>query len=72
MHKNLGYVLFRLGLVDDAIESFRSAIAIEPDFAEAHGNLGFAYAKKGWSEAAMKELSIERQLEGQAQGAAKP
>jgi Flp pilus assembly protein TadD len=62
-HKNLGFVLYRMGLVDEAIAAFRRAIALQPDFAEAHGNLAIAYGKKGWTEEAMREMQVQRQLE---------
>lgn len=62
IRKNLGYVLYRLGLVDEAIEEFQAAIALDPGYAEAHGNLGFAYGKKGLVEEAAREFSLEREL----------
>ncbi len=64
VRKNLGYVLYRLGLVDEAIAELEAAVALEPDWAEAHGNLGIAYGRKGRMEEAMRELSLERQLRG--------
>ena len=55
-------MLYRLGRVDEAIAALREAIDLEPDYAEAHGNLAVAYGKKGWTAEAMREMSLELQL----------
>jgi tetratricopeptide (TPR) repeat protein len=39
-HKNLGDARIARGQRDAAIECYRKALAIEPDYAEAHNNLG--------------------------------
>jgi len=44
---NLGVVLFRQGEVGSAVTHYRAALAIKPDFAEAHNNLGVALAQQG-------------------------
>ncbi len=64
VRKNLGYVLYRLGLLDEAIAELEAAVALEPDYAEAHGNLGIAYGRRGRSADAMRELRLEQQLRG--------
>jgi len=66
VRKNLGYVFYRLGLLDEAVDELRAAIALEPGYAEAHGNLAIVYGKKGAFEAAAKEFSLERELRGRA------
>jgi Flp pilus assembly protein TadD len=66
--KNLGYVLYRLGRVDEAIAAFEEAIALWPGYAEAHGNLAIAYGKKGRIEEAMREMRIERELSSASRG----
>ncbi len=38
-HNNLGIPLKALGRADDAVASYRKALAIKPDYAEAHNNL---------------------------------
>jgi len=38
-HNNLGFTLKAQGKLDEAVVSFRQAIALKPDFAEAHNNL---------------------------------
>jgi tetratricopeptide (TPR) repeat protein len=48
----VGYCYGKLGRSQDAIESFKQAIRIKPDYAEAHNNLGVAYGELGrWQEA---------------------
>jgi Flp pilus assembly protein TadD len=41
-HNNLGYVLAAQGRTDEAIEQYRQALKIYPDYAEAENNLGTA------------------------------
>ena len=41
---NLGIAYVNSGLDKEAIESYRQVIRINPDDAEAHYNLGIAYA----------------------------
>jgi tetratricopeptide (TPR) repeat protein len=43
-HLNLGNALARLGRLDEARASYGRALAIRPDFAEAHQNLGMVLA----------------------------
>jgi tetratricopeptide (TPR) repeat protein len=51
-HYNLGVAYGELGRYQDAVEAFKQAIRIKPDYAEAHCNLGVAYGKLGrWQEA---------------------
>ena len=40
MHANLGTVLREVGRLDEAFNSYQSALTIKPDFAEAHNNFG--------------------------------
>ena len=44
---NLGVVIFHQGEVGSAVTHYRGALAIKPDFAEAHNNLGVALAQQG-------------------------
>ncbi|HLL15446.1 MAG TPA: tetratricopeptide repeat protein [Pyrinomonadaceae bacterium] len=44
-HYNLGLSLAALGKQQEAINSFKEAIRIKPDYWEAHYNLGVAYSK---------------------------
>jgi tetratricopeptide (TPR) repeat protein len=51
-HNNLGIVYSRLGRYQDAIEAYKQAIRIKPDYAEAYYNLGNACSNLGrWQEA---------------------
>ena len=49
-----GVSLANLGLLDEAIETFKEAIRINPEYAEAHNNLGIALAKNGQIDEAIK------------------
>lgn len=44
---NLGGIYYQLGLYDDAIRLFNSAVQLKPDLANAHYNLGHAFEAKG-------------------------
>ncbi|MGH8048363.1 MAG: tetratricopeptide repeat protein, partial [Chthoniobacterales bacterium] len=50
---NLGTVLLYKGHPDEAIASYDSAIALKPDYAEAHYNAGIALSQKGDTSAAI-------------------
>lgn len=44
---NLGAALMRSGLLTQAIEQFETALAIKPDFGDAHYNLGLSLSRQG-------------------------
>ncbi len=46
-HYNLGLAYFRQGRIDDAIEGYKAAIRLKPDYDEAYNNLGLAYVRQG-------------------------
>jgi len=52
-HYNLGVVLARNGNLDKAIEQYRAALNLKPDYAEAYYNLGNALVRKGDAEDAI-------------------
>jgi tetratricopeptide (TPR) repeat protein len=55
-HCNLGRALCaRPGLMPQAIEEFQAALQIDPDYSEAHVNLGSAWATRGKFGPAMAE-----------------
>jgi putative glycosyltransferase (TIGR04372 family) len=56
LHYNLGYALQKLGKLDEAILSFRQAIALKADFANAHRDLGQSLHALGEIEAATNAL----------------
>jgi tetratricopeptide (TPR) repeat protein len=54
-HYNLGSILQSQGYVDEAIDSYHRALALRPDYAEAHNNLALLMLLKGdyqrgWTE----------------------
>ena len=46
-HFNLGNTLSSLGRIEDGIASYRQAVALRPDYADAINNLGAAYRTRG-------------------------
>ena len=46
-YNNLGVTYDKLGRHQEAMESYKQAIRIKPDYADAHFNLGNAYGKHG-------------------------
>jgi tetratricopeptide (TPR) repeat protein len=61
--RNLGTCFFYKNLIDQAIEQYRLAVMAKPDYAEAHADLAFAYAEKGWLEWAIAEYRTALQLQ---------
>ncbi|MBL9080879.1 MAG: tetratricopeptide repeat protein [Planctomycetales bacterium] len=53
---NLGVVLALQKKLTDAVESFRRALAIAPEYGEAHGNLGLACLELGLTDEAVLEF----------------
>lgn len=47
----------RAGNLDKAIKEYQEALRLDPDFAEARGNLGTSYLQKGLSDDAAVELT---------------
>ena len=52
MHYNLGLALKAQGNLDAAAESYRTALSLKPDYAEAHYNLGNIFQEQGWLDMA--------------------
>ena len=61
-HQHLGFVAYRLGLVDLAIFALQQAIALEPGYAEAHQNLAIVYGSKGLVVDAVREMTLAAEL----------
>jgi tetratricopeptide (TPR) repeat protein len=59
-YSNLGNVLRAEGKYDAAVERYRRAVELKPDFVEAHYNLGLVYQLQGRGEAAI--VQFERVL----------
>ncbi len=58
---NLGIVLGEQGKTDQAIDHYRDAIALRPDYAEAHYNLGRLLVEQGHADEAIEhyEKTVE-------------
>jgi Tfp pilus assembly protein PilF len=56
-HTSLGYVLWKSGKLDEAIDHYNQSLRIRSDFAETHNNLGVALAQKGELAAALPHFS---------------
>jgi tetratricopeptide (TPR) repeat protein len=46
VYESMGHTLFQMGKIDDAIESFKKALAIKPDFAWSLSSVAYTYAFK--------------------------
>jgi len=62
-NNKLGVVFYQKNLYEEAINEFKHAIDIDPDFAEAYKNLGFVYLKNGQHDQALEALKkgLEKQ-----------
>jgi tetratricopeptide (TPR) repeat protein len=56
IYNDLGFVLERQGLSDEAVEAYRKAIKLDPGSASAHYNLGSALARSGQFAEAERHL----------------
>jgi tetratricopeptide (TPR) repeat protein len=61
-HIGLGDAYSSRGLIDMAIEQYRIASSLKPDYAKAHNNLGIAYSKKGLTDMAIEQYQIALSL----------
>ncbi|HMD53783.1 MAG TPA: tetratricopeptide repeat protein, partial [Phycisphaerae bacterium] len=59
---NMGNVIKDQKRLSEAIESYRTAIKLQPKYAEAHNNLGNALQESGQFEEALAEIRIAIQL----------
>lgn len=65
LYSNLGVRLFELGRIDEAIDNYRKALAIDPQIYEARNNLGRAYLAQGRTGDAEKEMiATQREFPG--------
>ena len=60
---NAGNLLLEAGDIDAAIARFETAIELDPDYPEAHHNLGVAYRRAGRRRDAVRELRRATGLE---------
>jgi len=61
---NIGLISYLAGQNDQAIEAFKKAIEIDPNFPRAHFRLGNAYRQKGLYQQALAEYQKAVQLSG--------
>jgi tetratricopeptide (TPR) repeat protein len=67
LHFNLGNLRFEQGRAEDAVENFRRAIQLHPNFRDAHRNLAVTLVQKGDLDAAQPHLTRAVEL-GAADG----
>jgi superkiller protein 3 len=58
IYNDLGFVLEREGLTDEAVEMYRKALKLDPESASAHYNLGSSLARSGKYAEAESHLRI--------------
>lgn len=63
LFNNWGMSYFSLGRVDEAIDLFHRALALDANHAESHYNLGIAYGSKGLFAEAQREMAFAIQLQ---------
>ena len=61
-HNMLGNVYLSRNLTDRAIEQYRRALSLDPNFAEAQNNLGVAYLSKGQLDMAAEQFQTALKL----------
>jgi tetratricopeptide (TPR) repeat protein len=66
IYNDLGFVLEREGLVDEATQSYRKALALDPGSASAHYNLGSSLARTGKFAEGERHLRIAVKLKPDA------
>lgn len=66
MYCNLGFAYKDLGENQKAIEAFKEAIRIKPDYTKVHYNIGMLYAEMGDRESALKEYKLVQKLDKNA------
>jgi tetratricopeptide (TPR) repeat protein len=62
---NLGVAYDDLGRYQDAIEPYKQAIRIQPDFVLAHYNLGVAYSVASDKNSALEEYKILKTMDAE-------
>src|ERR1700682_256594 len=60
---HLGVTYYKMGRDRDAIESYKRAISLKPDYAEAYFNLGLAYLAAKNKSAALEQHTMLESLD---------
>ena len=55
-HNNIGTAKYNQGKIDEAIEHYKAALSIKPDYVTAHYNLGNAYLNQGRMDEAVSHF----------------
>ena len=61
-HNNLGLAYMEDGRLEEAIEHYRTAILLKPDYANANYNLGLAFRARGLLDEAIKHFQTAMKL----------
>jgi len=62
-HYNLGYALTQAHRQQQAIASYKQALALKPDFAEAHHNLALLYYQRGERALALEQYHLLKSID---------
>jgi superkiller protein 3 len=46
IHYNIGLVLYKIERFEEALESYKRVVALNPNYTSAHHNMGVIYCKK--------------------------
>ena len=59
----MGEAYFEMGLMSDAVESFKQAIRLKPDLGRAYFNLGKSFLAQGNRDGAVEQYNILQNLD---------
>jgi tetratricopeptide (TPR) repeat protein len=62
-YQNLGTTLQEAGRLEDAVDAFHHALALEPDYAPAHNSLGSVLRQQGHHDEAIAQLEAALRLQ---------
>jgi tetratricopeptide (TPR) repeat protein len=62
-YQNLGTTFLEAGRLDEAVEAFNHALALEPDYAPAHNSLGSVLRQQGHHDEAIAQLEAALRLQ---------
>jgi tetratricopeptide (TPR) repeat protein len=62
-HYNLGYVLSHAHREQEAIASYKQALTLKPEYAEAHHNLAVLYLQRGQRSLALEQYHLLQSID---------